>query len=284
MTLRACGQLAQPDHHAGDADHGHEGLGGFVVTRGDATEVFDLVDKAFDQMALLVEVGIVRDGLGARAVRGDHGADVVLAQVCSEGIGVEGLVGDQDLGGQAADERFGLGDVVRLAGGETNAQRIAERIDGDVQLGAQPPARAPDGLILRPPFAPAECWWARTTVESSMMYSKSGSSAKALKRLSHTPAFDQREKRRKVLFQEPTSSGKSRHGAPVRATHNTASTNRRLSPPVTPRSAALPGIKSLIRSHCASDKTVRIKIPSIQKTVLNHILDHLGIPFIVHRT
>jgi len=283
MPTRACGQLSEPDHHAGDADHGHEGLGGFVVTRGDATEVFDLVDKAFDEMALLVEVGIVRDGLGAGTVRGDHGVDVVRAQVRSEGIGVEGLVGNQDFGGQAADECFGLGDVVRLAGGETNAQRIAERIDGDVQLGAQPPARAPDGLILSPPFAPAECWWARTMVESSMTYSKSGSSAKALKRLSHTPAFDQRQKRFQTLFQLPTSSGRSRHGAPVRATHSTASTNRRLSRPVTPRSDSLPGTRPLIRSHCASDRIVRIKTASFPKTVLNHTDAHLGIPFIVHR-
>ncbi len=62
---RACGQLSEPDHHAGDADHGHEGLGGLVVAGGDTTEMFDLVDEAFDEMALLVEVGIVRDGLGA---------------------------------------------------------------------------------------------------------------------------------------------------------------------------------------------------------------------------
>ena len=80
-AIRACGQLSEPDHHAGDADHGHEGLGGFVVTRGDATEVFDLVDKAFDQMTLLVQVGIVRDGLGAGTVRGDHGDNVVRAQM-----------------------------------------------------------------------------------------------------------------------------------------------------------------------------------------------------------
>ena len=78
---RSCGQLSEPDHHAGDADHGHEGLGGFVVARGDAAEVFDLVDEAFDQMTLLVELGIVGDGLGAGAVRGDHGADVLLGQV-----------------------------------------------------------------------------------------------------------------------------------------------------------------------------------------------------------
>ena len=245
--------------------------------------MFDLVDKVFDEMALLVELGIVCNGLGAGAFRGDHGDNAVGAQVCSEGIGVEGLVGDQDLGGQAADERFGLGDVVRLAGGETNAQRIAERIDGDVQLGAQAPARAPDGLILSPPFAPAECWWARTMVESSMTYSKSGSSVKALKRLSHTPAFDPRQKRFQTLFQRPTSSGRSRQGAPVRATHSTASTNRRLFRPVTPRSDSLPGTRPLIRSHCASDRTVRIKTASFPKTVLNHIDANLGIPFIVHR-
>ncbi len=73
LGSRACGQLLEPDHHGCDADHGHDGLGSLVVAGGDATEVFDLVDKTFDQMALLVELGIVRDGLAARAVRGDYG-------------------------------------------------------------------------------------------------------------------------------------------------------------------------------------------------------------------
>ena len=113
---------------------------------------------------------------------------------------------------------------------------------------------------------------------SRMTYSKSGSSAKALKRLSQTPAFNQREKRRKVLFQGPTSSGRPRHGAPVRATHKTASTNRRLSRPVTPRSPALPGTESSIRSRRASDKTMRIKSPSTQKNSLGSHTRPFGNP------
>ena len=81
-----------------------------------------------------------------------------------------------------------------------------------------------------------------------------------------------------------TRSAGSRHGAPLRASHRTASTNRRSSWPVTPRSAALPGIESWIQSHYASDRTVRIKTASFQKTVLNHADAYLGIPLIVHRT
>ena len=46
-------------------------------------------------------------------------------------------------------------------------------------LGAQAAARAADRLIFRPPFfAPAACWCARTMVESTIRYSKSGSSAR----------------------------------------------------------------------------------------------------------
>ena len=56
----------------------------------------------------------------------------------------------------------------------------------------------------------------------------------------------------------------------------------RLELPMAPRSDSLPGTRSLIRSHCVSDKTVRIKTASFQKTVLNHTYTHLGIPFIVH--
>ena len=156
-VTRFCGQLPEPDHHAGDAYHGQEGLGGFVVARGDAAEVFDFVDEAFDQMAFLVELGIVSDDPSARAVGGDNGDRAALHQVRPEGIGVEGLVGDQDFHGQPVEQRFGLRHFVALAGSEADAQRVAEAIDSDVQLGAQPAARPPDGLILSPPFAPAEC-------------------------------------------------------------------------------------------------------------------------------
>jgi hypothetical protein len=43
-----------------------------------------------------------------------------------EGIGVEGRVGEQDLGGQASDKRLGLRHLVRLAGSEADVQQVAE--------------------------------------------------------------------------------------------------------------------------------------------------------------
>src|SRR6516162_9360612 len=102
-----------------------------------------------------------------------------------------------------------------------------------MDLGAQAAARATDGLIFRPPFlAPAACWWARTMVESTIRYSKSGSSDSASKIRHHTPLALQRLKRRKTLFHSPNASGRSRQGDPVRTIHNTPSTNIRLLRPV----------------------------------------------------
>jgi hypothetical protein len=44
----------------------------------------------------------------------------------------------------------------------------------------------------------------------------------------------------KMVFQLPKKAGRSRQGLPVRAIHNTASTNRRLSLPLRPGSVGLP--------------------------------------------
>ena len=69
---------------------------------------------------------------------------------------------------------------------------------------------------------------------------------------SHTPFLPQREKRVYVACQLPNAGGRSRHGELVRAIHSTASRNNRLSLAVTPGSLALPGSKSLMRSHWSS--------------------------------
>ena len=53
-----------------------------------------------------------------------------------------------------------------LPGREPDATRVAERVDGEVELGRETAARAPDGLSFSPFFPPALCWWARTMVAS----------------------------------------------------------------------------------------------------------------------
>src|SRR5271157_391123 len=90
-------------------------------------------------------------------------------------------------------------------------------------------------------------------------YSKSGSSDNAAKIRSNTPLSAHRRKRFHTEDHLPNASGRSRHGAPARIIHNTASTNRRLSAPDRPGSPSLPGKRGAIRSHWASFSNKRIK-------------------------
>jgi hypothetical protein len=112
-------------------------------------------------------------------------------------------------------------------------------------------------LIVAPFFlAPAACWWARMTVESSIRHSRSGS-CQTRNRRSHTPRLHQRLNRWKTEFHSPKRSGKSRHGAPVLAIHKTALMKPRLSSAVRPGSPGLPGSRSLILRHCLSEISCR---------------------------
>ncbi|CAO4184638.1 hypothetical protein CLBKND_04466 [Methylorubrum aminovorans] len=72
-------------------------------------------------------------------------------------------------------------------------------------------------------------------VETTIRYSKSGSSDIASKMRQHTPFWLQRLKRRNTVFHWPNASGRSRQGEPVRTIHSAPSTNMRLSRPVEPR-------------------------------------------------
>jgi hypothetical protein len=75
-------------------------------------------------------------------------------------IGVVALVGDCDVRGEAFDQLVREGDVVALAWRADQAHRIAKRIAGGVDFGAQAAAGATKALGIRPPFcrrAPAAC-------------------------------------------------------------------------------------------------------------------------------
>src|SRR6266481_236081 len=116
-------------------------------------------------------------------------------------------------------------------------------------------------------------------VESTIRYSKSGSSDIASKMRHQTPLMLHRLKRRNTLFQSPNTSGRSRQGEPVRTIHSTPSTNIRLSRPVEPFWSGRPIISGAIRSHAASLKTKRSITPKAasQKAALNHASIQKGI-------
>jgi len=100
-----------------------------------------------------------------------------------------------------------------------------------------------------------------------LAYSMSGCSEAASKSRLKTSAFTQSRYRLKTVFQGPNSGGRSRHGLPVRAIHNTASTKRRLSSPLRPGSDFFPRQCGCIFAHWASLSTYR-SIPSLNHNIL----------------
>src|SRR6267142_478373 len=225
-------------------------------------------------MALGVEMLVERVFERAGRVVGDDGEGALGGDGVAQVIGIIGCIGHDDLGGQPLDQGSGLRCIALLTCGQHEPHGTSQASNGHVNLGAQATARAADRLIFRPPFlAPAACWWARTMVESTIRYSKSGSSDIASKIRHQTPLRLQRLKRRNTLFQSPNASGRSRQGEPVRTIQSTPSTNIRLSRPVEPFWSGRPMISGAIRSHAASLKTNRSITPKTAspKAALNLI-------------
>src|SRR4051812_7640050 len=190
----------------------------FVVAGRDRPVLLQLREEVLDQVAGLVQLLVVAARVPAVGLGRAHGRLAGLRERPEHALpGVERLVGDQSVRGQARQQRVGALEVVRLPGREGEPGRVAERVDQGVDLGAQAAPAAPDGLVAAPFLvAPALCWWARTTVLSIMAYSLSASPAKCLRILSQTPVLAQRQKRVWTFFQAPNRSGRSRHGMPAR--------------------------------------------------------------------
>ena len=73
-------------------------------------------------------------------------------------VGIEALVGDQQVGLHTGQQVIGPGEIVRLAAGKVEARRVAESVDQGVDLGTQSATRAPDRLVRAVFFlAPALC-------------------------------------------------------------------------------------------------------------------------------
>ena len=98
--------------------------------------MLDLVHEPLDQVALLVEVLVVRDSLRAGAVRRDNGLSASLCDGGSKAIGVVALVSEQVFEGKTFDQALCLTDISDLTCRQDEADRIAEGVDTDVDLRA----------------------------------------------------------------------------------------------------------------------------------------------------
>src|SRR5262249_35443439 len=232
--------------------------GGLLIAGGHAAELLGLAPEALHQVAVLVALR-VDDALHLAALLcGDDRTGTQRLDPRHDRLAVVALVRDHHLHLRArrrgrGKQRLGVTDVGVLAGRDQEAHRQAQAADHYVDLGREAAPAAAEAFRLRPAAAvgffsaPAACWWARTTVESRMSHSRSGS-CRSWKIRCQRPFCAQRLKRFQTLFQLPKRSGRSRQAAPVLASHSTASMNRRLSWAVTPGAPALPGSRVLMRS------------------------------------
>ena len=137
---------------------GGESARSFFVAGRDASELFDELKETLDQVALGVEgeVAIARD-LAIRFWRDDRldGSDF---EALNKAGGVVAFVAEEGFGLHFSREGLGLGDVVDLAAGEAERQRVAESVDDHMDLGGRAAARAAYGLVDTPFLrAPALC-------------------------------------------------------------------------------------------------------------------------------
>jgi hypothetical protein len=137
---------------------GEEIARGFFVASRDASELFDELKETLDEVALGVEgeVAIASD-LAVRLWRDDR-LNGSHFEAPDEGVGVIALVAKEGFGLRFSREGFSLGDIVDLAAGEAERQRVAQGVDDHMDLGGQAAARAAYGLVDTPFLrAPALC-------------------------------------------------------------------------------------------------------------------------------
>ena len=138
---------------------GQETLRGLVVASGNGPELLELGKEVLDEVARLVEVFVEGARRLAGCARWDHRRLAGFSERLEHAlVRIERFVGNERLGFKLWEQGIGSGQIMLLTAGEMKAGRIAERIDGGVDLGGQPALAAADRLV-RPSFlgAPAAC-------------------------------------------------------------------------------------------------------------------------------
>ena len=208
----------------------------------------------------------------------------------ADGIAVVALVAQHDrrIGVALSHQVVESCAVVGLARGQQKRDWKTLSVGPGVDFGRKATARAAKSLVLSPPFAPAAQWCARMTVLSTICTaSLPPPSARASSIRSHSPLAVQRRYCRCTEFQFPSSSGRSRHGAPVRAIQNTAFNVRRWSAGGRPRKGPRSITNGSKNAHSSSLRRPRTNADLHHEDQLRIILSRVrGIPLsrFVHAT
>ena len=99
--------------------------------------MFDLTEEAFDQVAILVECGIETPPLGCCSSARNDGFRACSGDGVHGSLAVIALVRQHMACRQAIKQGFNLGDVIAFPTRQDEANGVAKRISGGMNLGTQ---------------------------------------------------------------------------------------------------------------------------------------------------
>ena len=149
----------EPNDCCGEVNGGEKIAGGFVIACGDGAKLLELGEEVLDEVARLVDVTIEVSWCAAVRLGRDHRSLASGREGLNDPlVGVEGFVGDQDVGLHGGQQVVGAIEIMGLPTGQQEAGRIAKGVDSGMNFGGQPTAGEPDRLVFTDFFlAPALC-------------------------------------------------------------------------------------------------------------------------------
>lgn len=192
--------------------HSKKAAGRFFIACRQSAELLAASEKAFDFVAIAVQVALDQPDNAAALFAGNDDLRAQRFDRRCHGVRIAGFVGQYAVRALGGHQQVRRATAFRLpAGPEHPAQRVLRRVGQYVPFGAQPAATAAEGFVADAAFfrPPAACAWARTTVKSSMTRSKSGSRAASNKRC-QMPFWAQRQLRLRIVLCWPERAGSVR--------------------------------------------------------------------------
>lgn len=127
-----------------------------VVPGCDTSEVLEAAEHTLDDIAAFVGGLVIAMRVFAGRIGRDDGLDATLGEFATQAVGVIGSVGQKAAGmSDHADKAACTSQIMGVAWRDQESQRAPGIIRQRVDFGGLPAARAADGIVEGPPFAPA---------------------------------------------------------------------------------------------------------------------------------
>ena len=154
-------QSSQPVRQGGDeAEGGEEVSSELVIAGGDAAEVLEATEAAFDDIAAFVGELVQANGGLAIGFAGNDGGDPLFREIAAKRIGVIALIDDEFRHARdQTDAGFGHSAIGGVARGEDEDPGSTELVDDRMNLAVSATFGDADRLPLRPPFPPLAQRW-----------------------------------------------------------------------------------------------------------------------------